>query len=40
MKKDITNQQVNLDFSNYSNGIYLINIITDTEIITEKIIKK
>jgi len=40
IEKTVTNQQENIDFSNYSNGIYLINLITDKKVFTTKIVKE
>lgn len=40
MNKDLANQQEIIDFSDYPNGVYLLSIITDSEIFTTKIIKK
>lgn len=40
IEKTVTSQAENIDFSNYSNGLYLIKLQTDTEILTTKIIKE
>jgi len=40
IEKIVTNQLENIDFSNYSNGIYLINLTTVKEVFSTKIIKK